>query len=116
MIALRKKILEADDNLKEYECQKMMELNNLKNIIELKDNEINHFGEDKKSLTDKLTAITSELSVERKEKQSKVEDLIAELEKTKEEIELNHRNYQEKISTKDSLISKLENCIESKSS
>jgi len=63
--------------MREIECNAQFEMNNLRNQLFLKENEISHFLEDKNELTDKITMLTTELANEKEERGRKIEELIS---------------------------------------
>lgn len=64
--------MESQDVVKEMECKKMLEINNFKNVIMLKENEVAHLMEEKNIISNKLASLSQELTLERDERQKKL--------------------------------------------
>ena len=58
--------------MREAECKAQFEMNNLRNQLFLKENEISHFLEDKSELTDKIAMLSTELASEKEERGRKI--------------------------------------------
>jgi hypothetical protein len=73
LITLRKKLLEAEDQFKEIDCKRILEVNNIKNSLVLKQNELAHFQEAMAANSARANTTIKELQLDREEKDKRIE-------------------------------------------
>jgi small-conductance mechanosensitive channel len=83
--------------MKEAECSAQFEINNLRNQLFLKENEISHILEEKNLLSDRVSSLTEELANEKEERGKRIEELISSTDVSRNEWDALRKSYEEKL-------------------
>jgi uncharacterized protein YlxW (UPF0749 family) len=114
LITLRKRLLEAEDQFKEVDCKRMLEVNNIRNSLVLKENELAHFQEAMAAQAARANTTIKDLQADREEKDKRIEELVAAVERVKGDGERARKAIEERVREKAAEVGRLEQALEGK--